>query len=143
MNTIHMPSVLKAGGAAAAVAVILGVLSYIPVIGPIIGFCFLCGGILIPIGAGLGYGYFAPGKEDTQTAAVGGALSGGASGLILAVFSAISGSIAAGVQQGVGEGLAAGLFGGLFGILCFGVLGFVLGAIGGVLWPVIQNQRAL
>lgn len=140
MDNIDFPSVLKAGGAAAGVAILLSVMSLIPVVGPIIGFCFLCGGVLIPIAAGMLYGYFAPGQEDTSTAAIGGALSGGAGGILLAVFSAISSSVVTGLQDGVGSGLTAGLGSGIFVSICFGVMGFVLGAVGGLLWPMVQKQ---
>lgn len=140
MNNLHMPSVLKAGGISAVVAILLGVLSLIPLIGPFIALCFLCGGVLIPVAAGMLYGYFAPGQEDTATAAVGGALAGGAGGIILAVFSSVSGAITAGMQEGIGSGLAAGAVSGIFGALCLGFAGFVLGAIGGLIWPLVQNQ---
>lgn len=140
MDKIDMQSVLKAGGASAGVAIVLSLLSIIPVIGPVIGFCFLCGGILIPIGAGMLYGYFAPGEEDTSTAAIGGALAGGAGGVILAIFSAISSSVVTGMQDGLGSGLAAGLGGGIVVSICFGISGFVLGAIGGLAWPLVQKQ---
>lgn len=140
MNNLHMPSVLKAGGITAGIAVLLGVLSFIPFIGPFIALCFLCGGILIPVAAGMLYGYFAPGLEDTATAAVGGALAGGVGGIILAVFSSVSGAITAGMQEGIGGGLAAGAVSGIFGALCLGLAGFVLGAIGGLIWPLVQNQ---
>ena len=140
MNNLDMQSVLKAGGASAGVAILLGLLSLIPFIGPIIGIFFLCGGILIPIGAGMLYGYFAPGEEDTQTAAIGGALAGGTGGIFLAIFSAITGTVTTGLQEGIGGGLAAGATGGIFGALCLGILGFILGGIGGVIWPLIQKQ---
>ncbi|MCP4424760.1 MAG: hypothetical protein GY803_09730 [Chloroflexi bacterium] len=140
MNNLHMPSVLKAAGISAGVAVLLGLLSLIPVVGGFIAICFLCGGILIPVAAGMLYGYFAPGEEDTQTAAIGGALAGGAGGILLAVFSAISGGVSAGLQEGIGGGLAAGAMGGVMTALCFGVFGFILGGIGGVIWPTVQNQ---
>ena len=141
MNNIDVQSVLKAGGAAAGLAIVLSVLSLIPVIGPIIGICFLCGGILIPIGAGMLYGYFAPGEEDTSTAAIGGALAGGAGGILLAIFSAISGSVMTGLQEGVGSGLMAGISSGIFVSVCFGIMGFILGAIGGLIWPMIQQRQ--
>lgn len=140
MNNIDMQSVLKAGGIAAGVAILLSVLSLIPVVGPFIAICFLCGGVLIPIGAGMLYGYFAPGLEDTGTAAIGGALAGGAGGILLAIFSAISGSVMTGLQEGVGNGLAAGLGSGIVVSICFGIMGFVLGAVGGLIWPLVQNQ---
>jgi hypothetical protein len=140
MNNIDMQSVLKAGGAAASVAIVLGLLSLVPVIGGIAAVCFLCGGILIPVGGGMLYGYFAPGEEDTSTAAIGGALAGGASGILLAVFWAIVNAVSTGIQEGVGGGLTSGAAGGIGGSLCFGIFGFVLGAIGGLIWPLVQKQ---
>ena len=140
MNNIDVQSVLKAGGAAAGIAILLGVLSFVPVIGGIAVVCFLCGGILIPVGGGLLYGYFAPGEEDTTTAAIGGALAGGASGILLAIFWAIVNAVSAGIQEGVGGGLTTGAVGGIGGSLCFGILGFVLGAVGGLIWPMVQKQ---
>lgn len=140
MNNINFPSVLKAGGAAAGVAILLGALSFVPYIGGIAVACFLCGGILIPIGGGMLYGYFAPGQEDTSTAAIGGALAGGASGILLAVFWAIVNAVSTGIQDGIGGGLASGAAGGVAGSLCFGIMGFVLGAIGGLAWPLVQKQ---
>lgn len=141
-NGIDVPSVLKAGGISAGVAVVLGILGLIPVIGPFIGICFLCGGFLIPVAAGMLYGYFAPGKEDMATSAIGGALAGGAGGIILAVFSAVTGAIGTTMQEGLGGGLAAGASSGIFGALCLGIFGFILGAIGGVIWPFVQDQFA-
>lgn len=140
MNNLDMQSVLKAGGASAGVAILLGILSLIPFVGPFIAICFLCGGILIPVGGGMLYGYFAPGQEDTATSAIGGALAGGVGGILLAVFSAISGAITTGLQEGLGGGLAAGIGSGIVGALCLGIAGFVLGAIGGLIWPLVQNQ---
>ena len=140
MSNIDMQSVLKAGGIGAGVAIVLGLLALIPVIGPVIGFVFLCGGFLIPIASGILYGYFAPGEEDSSTAAIGGALAGGASGILLSVFSAITSAISAGVSDGVGAGLAGGAISGTIGAICFGLLGFILGAIGGFIWPLIQKQ---
>lgn len=140
MNNLHMPSVVKAGGAAAGVAVLLSLMSLIPFLGGFVAFCFLCGGFLIPVGAGMLYGYFAPGQEETSQSALGGALAGGVGGILLGIFSAIQASISTGVQEGLGEAVAAGALG---TILCsggLGVMGFVLGAIGGLLWPVVQKQ---
>jgi hypothetical protein len=140
VNNLDMQSVLKAGGVSAGIAILLGVLSLIPFIGPIIGIFFLCGGILIPIVGGMLYGYFAPGEEEMATSAIGGALAGGVGGILLAVFSAISGTVTTGLQEGLGSGLAAGAVGGIFGALCLGIFGFILGGIGGVIWPLIQKQ---
>ncbi|WP_420627453.1 hypothetical protein [Candidatus Leptofilum sp.] len=140
MNNIDMQSVLKAGGIGAGVAILLGVLSFIPVVGGFIAILFLCGGFFIPVASGMLYGYFAPGKEDTATAAIGGALAGGASGILLAIFNAISTTVVGAATDSVGSGLAGGAMSGVVGALCFGIMGFVLGAVGGLVWPFIQNQ---
>ncbi|MFQ5435346.1 MAG: hypothetical protein ACE5FD_10765, partial [Anaerolineae bacterium] len=108
MSGLHMPSVLKAGGAAAGVAILLGLSTMIPFIGGFVAICFLCGGFLIPIGGGMAYGYFAPGEEDTGQSAIGGALSGLAAGVLLGIFSAITGSFSSGVSEGLGSAVASG-----------------------------------
>ena len=142
MNNIHFPSVLKAGGAAAIVAIVVALLTFVPFLGGFLALCFLCGGFLIPIGAGLAYGYFAPGEEDTAQAAIGGAIAGGVSGILLGVFFALQGSISSGIQDGLGSALIAGTFGTLLCSGGLGTMGFVLGALGGVAWPMIQNRTS-
>lgn len=142
MDRIDMNSVLKAGGIAAGVAIVLSILSLIPFIGAIFGILLICGGIFIPIAGGMMYGYFAEGEEDTQTALLGGALSGGAGSVILAIFSAVLNTITGTVAEGVGSGLAAGAVTGIGGLICGGLFGFALGALGGLIWPMVQTQFA-
>jgi hypothetical protein len=141
MNNIHVGSIFKSGGAAAALAFVLLLISFIPVLGDIIVFCFLCGGFLIPIGAGIGYGYFAPGEEDVAQSALGGALSGGASGLLLGVFFGVSAAINGAITAGLEEALVGGTVLTLICVCGLGIAGLVFGAIGGAIWPVIQKQR--
>ena len=128
MNNLDMQSVLKAGGIAAGLAIVLNILSLVPVIGGIFGFILVCGGIFIPILGGMGYGYFATGQEDTQTSAIGGALSGGVSGVIVGVGSALLSTDTLSVS------------GPIAGALCLGLMGFALGAAGGAVWPQIQDR---
>lgn len=137
---LHMGSVVKSGGLAAAVAVLLGLLSFIPVLGDVIGFCFICGGFLIPIGAGLGYGYFAPGEEEIMDSAVGGALAGGASGLLLGIFAGLSATVTSVVTENVGEAVIGGAILTLLCVCGLGIMGMVLGAVGGAIWPLIQKR---
>lgn len=143
MNNIHMQSVIKAGAAAAAVAIVLGLLSLIPVLGPMAAICLTCAGFLIPIGAGIGYGYLAPGEEDMATSALGGALSGGASGLILGVFSGFSSAVNTAMSSSMGDALAGGTITTLLCVCGLGLGGLIFGAIGGVIWPLIQKQRGV
>ncbi|MEM7336408.1 MAG: hypothetical protein AAF490_30295 [Chloroflexota bacterium] len=142
MNNIDMNSVVKAGGIAAGVSIVLNILGLIPFIGVFFGILTLCFGIFIPIGGGMLYGYFAEGEEDTQTAAIGGALAGGTAGVISAIVGAVIAGIAGTFTGGIEEGLAAGVGGGIFGTICLGIAGFVLGAIGGAIWPMIQSNFA-
>ncbi|MCA9935645.1 MAG: hypothetical protein H6662_11930 [Ardenticatenaceae bacterium] len=141
MENIHMQSVIKAGAAAAGVAILLGLVSLIPFLGQVVAICLVCGGFLIPVGAGIAYGYFAPGEEDMTTSAIGGALSGGASGLILGVFSGLSSAVGTAFSSNIGDALASGTAATLLCVCGFGLSGLVFGAIGGVIWPMIQNQR--
>ena len=67
MDKIDMQSALKSGAIAAGVAIVINVLGLIPFIGGLFRFISICGGIFIPIAGGMLYGYFAEGKEDTQT----------------------------------------------------------------------------
>lgn len=140
-SNLHMPSVLKAGGGAAGLAAVLVLLTFIPFLGPAIGFCLLCGGFLIPIAAGIGYGYFAPGEEDMATSALGGALSGGAGGLLLGILSGISAGVGSAASEGLGGAFVGGTAVTLLAVCGLGFAGLLFGAIGGVIWPTIQKNR--
>ena len=145
---IDTGSVVKAGGIAAAAGLVLAVLGAIPFLNCLI-FPLLCiGAFLLPIGAGLGYGYFAPGREDLGTSAIGGALAGGfggfAYGLISGLLGLVTNAGAAAMLEDsnivVGAGGTAISF---LGALCIPIVtGLVLGAIGGLLWPLIQGNKA-
>jgi len=141
VNNIHMGSVLKSGGGAAILAVIFFLFTYIPFLGDFLAICFLCGGFLIPILAGIGYGYLAPGEEDLTQSAIGGALSGGVGGLLLGIFAGISAGVTSAVQEGIGEGIVGGAILTLLCVCGLGIAGLVFGAIGGAIWPTIQRSR--
>jgi hypothetical protein len=141
MNDIHMPSILKSGGAAAGLALILLLLTFIPVLGDVFGIVFICGGFLIPIAAGIGYGYLAPGKEELSQSAIGGALAGGVGGVLLAIFFGIQAAITGAATGGLGEALVGGTVATLFCVCGLGIAGLIFGAIGGVIWPLIQNSN--
>lgn len=144
---IDTGSVVKAGGIAAAVGLVLAVLGGIPFLNCLV-LPFLCiGAFLLPIGAGVGYGYFAPGHEDLGTSALGGALAGGFGGLAYGLGAGVMGFItnagAAAMLEdadiAVGAGGTALSF---FMSLCIPIVtGFVLGAIGGLIWPLVQGNR--
>ena len=146
---IHTPSVVKSGGIAAATSLVLGLLSAIPLLGCLVWPLACLGWFLIPTGAGLGYGYLAPGKEDLAQSALGGALAGGFGGL---VYGLISGIMAAITNAGMTafleqEGLVATASGGIVSFLlslCGPLIGgLIFGAIGGVIWPLIQERQQM
>lgn len=150
----NMNSVVKAGGLAAAVGLVLAVLSAIPFINCLVLPLLCVAWFALPIAAGMAYGYFTPGKETTGQSALGGALAGGfgglAYGLVSGIFSAVTGGTAAALEQLQGieglEGVAVDgtgfSIGGLLLGVCISVFGgLIFGAIGGVLWPLFQANR--
>lgn len=144
---ISTQSVVKAGGAAALVGLILGVLSSIPVLNCLFAPLLCVGGLLLPLGAGLGYGYWAPGKEELTESAIGGALAGGFGGfvygLVTGLVSMATDAGAAAFLEGSGVAVAARSGIGIFLVsLCLPIVGgLVFGAIGGILWPLVQGSR--
>ena len=140
---IDFGSVIKAGGVAAAAAVVLGIISQIPFFGSILWFCFCIGGFLIPIGAGALYGYFAPGREDIGESALGGLLAGGTAGIIYGIFQGISALVFLIFDSSnVVDALAASAITTVFSVCGFAIAGLLFGAIGGMLWILIQQRRA-
>lgn len=124
MIQLHQESIIKVGGGAAVLSIVLGVLAGIPYLG-LLFWPFSClGGLFIPIGAGLAYGYFAPGKEDLSQGLVGGALTGA---VAVAIFSFLSAIFSSGIMVTIGSTIFGAIFGAVFG------------AIGGFIWPQIQD----
>lgn len=149
--TFNMNSVIKAGGLAAAVGLVLALLGKIPFIGCLFVPLICLGVFALPIAAGMAYGYFTPGKETLGQSALGGALAGGFAGfvygLLTGILNAASGGITAAFEQIEGmenipvETTGFG-FGSILGSVCIAVFGGLLfGAIGGVLWPMFQGNR--
>lgn len=140
MFKIHGPSLLRAGTMGAAVAGLLYLMALTPFFDNVLMVLLLAGAILIPIGTGIYYGHLAPGEETMFQSIVGGALSGLVVGLILGLAFGLNAfvmsqatSFLGSVASGVGTTL---IIGGLFG-----VVGAILGAIGGVVWKIIQRPE--
>lgn len=130
MIQLHQESIIKVGGGAAVLSVVLGVLAGIPYLG-LLFWPFSCLGYLfIPIGAGLAYGYFAPGKEDLSQGLIGGALTGA---VAVAIFSFLSAIFSADILS------ITGIIAAIFSTTLGAVFGAVFGAIGGFIWPQIQD----
>jgi hypothetical protein len=145
---IHMPSVVKSGGIAVLISIVLGLLAALPLVGCLVWPLVCLGWILIPLGAGLGYGYLAPGKEALGESALGGALAGGFSGFIYGLVSGIvglitnAGTVALMEDPGMLPGAFAGGVAGLLISICLPLIGGSLfGALGGVIWPAVQGNR--
>jgi hypothetical protein len=137
MFKIDGPSLFRAGAMGAAVAGLLYLMSLTPFFDNVLLVLLIAGGILIPLGMGMYYGYLAPGEETMFQSVVGGAISGLIVGLILglafglnAIVMSSATSFIGSLASGVGTSLVIG------GI--FGAIGAILGAVGGVIWKVVQ-----
>jgi hypothetical protein len=143
---------VKAGLIGAAAGFVVAILGRIPFLGCIIAPL----GWLVAVGAGVLYVHFATsGGAAVQIAegAVGGAVSGGIAGLVQALISGVLALLFGGVRaatsalgQGeVGEaafGAGVGLVAVVFAIIAGTVFGAVLGAIGGLVYAALKNQKA-
>jgi hypothetical protein len=139
---LDFTSVVKAGAVAVVINIILGILGALPFVGPFFWVCTCFGGILIPILAGVLYGYFAPGKEDMGQAAVGGGLAGAAAGMIYGLVRIITtAAVALFAGDALGDIFVSGALD-LFGTFCGALIfGGILGAVGGVLWIFFQGRN--
>jgi len=144
---VNMQSVMKAAAIGAIVngilAVIGGGVGYaLPAVGFITALFSCCGWLLIPVTVGALYGYFTPGKENIQQAAIGGAISGAVSGIAYGIISAIMAIIllvvaGAEITDALINGGGAGI-----GYCCAAVFaGLILGAIGGAVWTAVQKDK--
>lgn len=144
---INTGSVVKAGGIAAAIGLVLAVLGGIPFLNCLVLPLLCIGAVLLPIGAGMGYGYFTPGREEMSQSALGGALAGAFGGLAYGLGTGIMGLITnAGATAFLEDAdIAVSAGGSVVGLLlstCLSVVvGLVLGAIGGLLWPMFQREK--
>ena len=139
---IDFGSVVKAGGAAAVVAIVIGIIAQIPFLEAIFWVCSCIGGFLIPIGAGMLYGYFSPGEEDIGESVLGGLLAGGTAGILYGIFQGLSGLVFSIFDGGGVVDILATTALTTVGSMCgFGISGLIFGAIGGLLWPLIQQRR--
>lgn len=144
---INTGSVVKAGGIAAAVGLVLAILGGIPYLNCLILPLLCIGAFLLPVGAGIGYGYFTPGREDMGQSALGGALAGGfggfayglGTGVMAFITNAGAGAMLEGADIAVGAGGTVVSF---FVSLCIPIVtGFLLGALGGLIWPLLQGDK--
>ncbi len=138
---IHVSSFIRAGTAAAVIAGLFLLISLSPLSDGFIATLILIGLVLVPLGAGMYYGYLAPGREGWLQAGLGGALSGAVGGLIIGIAVGIN-QFMVGVVNNIGLGLSVVSSTAVIIIVAavLGVFGAILGAIGGVLWPLVQDH---
>jgi hypothetical protein len=133
-------SLVRAGALGAAIAGLLYLMALTPFFNTVLTVLLIAGGILIPLGTGMYYGYLAPGEETMFQSVFGGAISGLIVGLILGVafgLNAIVMSAATSFLGSIASGIGTSLIvGGIFG-----AVGAVLGAIGGVIWKFVQRPE--
>ncbi len=136
---IHSSSLIRAGTGAALVAGFLLLLSLTPLSHTFVGYLLIAGLIFVPIGAGMAYGYYAPGKENMAESAVGGALAGLVAGVLLGIAFGINNLTTTWIQNSFLTGLASGTAVTVLAGALLSALGAILGAIGGILWTFFQR----
>ena len=137
---IHFGSFIRSGTLAALVAGLLYLMSLTPFFNSVITVLMLAGIVLIPLGAGLYYGYLAPGEESMGQSVLGGALSGLVSGIILGIAFGINTFMLAGTSTGIlGCAVAGSITVTIVIAVVAGIFAAIMGAIGGVIWKFVQD----
>lgn len=138
---IHFSSFIRAGTAAAVIAGLFLLISLSPLSDGFIAALIVIGLLLVPLGAGMYYGYLAPGREGVMQAGLGGALSGAVGGLVLGIAVGINQFMVALINtSSLGMSIVSSTAVILLVAGILAVLGAILGGIGGVLWPLIQDH---
>ncbi len=137
---IHFGSFIRSGTLAAVMAGFLYLLSLTPFLNNVLLILMAFGAILIPLGAGLYYGYLAPGEETTGQSVVGGALSGLVAGIILGIAFGINAFMLGAASTGIlGYAVAGSVTTTIIVIVVAGIFAAIMGAIGGALWQLVQD----
>jgi hypothetical protein len=142
MFKIDGSSLIRAGAMGAAVAGLLYLMALTPFFNSVLMVLLVAGGILIPLGTGMYYGYLAPGEETMFQSVVGGAISGLIVGLILGIAFGLNAAVMSSASSFLGS-LASGIGTSLIVGGIFGAVGAILGAIGGVIWKIVQPQEVI
>ena len=137
---IHFGSFVRSGTVAAVVAGFLYLLALTPFFNNLLMVIMLGGIVLIPLGAGLYYGYLAPGEESMGQSIVGGALSGLVGGIILGIAFGINAfMLGATSTQILGYAVTGSITVTIVVAVVAGLFGAIMGAIGGVIWKLVQG----
>lgn len=136
---IHFGSFIRSGTVAAVVAGLLYLLTLTPFFDNVLMVLMLAGIVLIPLGAGLYYGYLAPGEESMGQSIIGGALSGLVAGIILGIAFGINAFMLGATSIAIlGEIVTVSLTVTIILAAIFGIFAAIMGAIGGIIWKVVQ-----
>jgi hypothetical protein len=137
---IHFGSFVRSGTVAAVVAGFLYLLTLTPFFNNVLMVLMLAGIVLIPFGAGLYYGYLAPGQETIGQSVIGGALSGLVAGIILGIALGINAFMLAGIGTGIlGYAVTSSIVATIVSAIIIGIFAAIMGALGGILWQVVQK----
>lgn len=137
---IHFGSFIRSGTVAAVTAGFIYLLSLTPFLNNVLTVLMLLSAVIIPFGAGLYYGYLAPGEETMGQSVVGGALSGLVAGIILGIAFGINAFMLGAVSTGVlGIAIESGIGVTILSAAVFGIFAAIMGAIGGAFWQVVQK----
>jgi hypothetical protein len=138
---IHVGSLIRSGSVAAVIAGFLYLLALTPFLNDLIAGLMLVGIVAIPLGAGLYYGYLAPGEETFGQSTIGGALSGLVAGIILGIAVGVNAFMLGAASTGVlGYAVKGGIGATILFATDFGLFAAVVGGIGGMLWQLVQKQ---
>ena len=141
MFKIHFGSLMRSGSVAAVIAGILYLLALTPFLNNLITGLMLFGIVTIPLGAGLYYGYLAPGEETFAQSTVGGALSGLIAGIILGIAVGVNAFMLAGTSTGLlGYAVKSSIGATILSAVIFGLIAAIIGGVGGMLWQLVQKQ---
>jgi hypothetical protein len=152
MRDYFKPHIVRAGVYGGAVGAALSLITLIPVLGGIIGCLLWPIAVLATIAAGVlavRWGKRKRGTQALQQGAIDGGLAGGVAGLVSGAVSWVVGILNAILsemifQANIGEravGLLAAIVMGFVSIFAWIIVGAILGAIGGLAYVLIQQQR--
>lgn len=142
MNKIHVGSFIKSGTMGAVVAGFIYLLALTPFFNNVLHVILLASTVLIPLGAGMYYGYLAPGEEQTGQSVLGGALSGLVAGIILGIAFGVNAFMLGTASNILGYAITSSIMVTIVTAVVFGLFGAIIGAIGGLLWQLVQKQSS-
>ncbi len=136
---IHFGSFIRSGTVAAVIAGFLYLLALTPFFDELLVVLLLGSAVLIPFGAGLYYGYLAPGEETMGQSVIGGALSGFVAGIILGIAVGINVFMFAAASTNIlGYAVAGSIAVTIVIAASFGIFAAIMGALGGIVWRFVQ-----